>query len=427
MPSLLSQWHFILPLVLIMLLGTILIRCLPFKVLRYGLYTGLHLLGLLQLFCIERKQAFAQYMDYEELYFNPQVLQTISLSSWGWLICQWFGLLLLVYWVAGKAKKVMTHYPSFDVVKPQWVWLVLFGVSVLLAPDIYRNSLVSIRNTLANLWVDDDHSTVYANSYQPLNGIFAASQLGSDYSIIAHASGGFIRTTVKGDREAVRYSNSVNGAEQSIADGKKLIELDFLSTSDGELIAGHDWPRVKAFLGYQGQHDRKLQNNSPLTYAQFTSLRESSEIKPLDIKQANALFEKDKSLILVTDKTQDYPKLVEGFHFPERLIVECFSLYQCKRAHRYGIVNTALNIRLDNPEILDYLRRNHISMVTFRGVETQDTQLFERAKAMLNAGVVTLVYTHADDVTYLQQHIGVTASAVYSDFFSLQSQTLITP
>jgi glycerophosphoryl diester phosphodiesterase len=405
---------------------------LAINAMRIGLLVIIALMTAMQLYAIATKRAFLHYRDVEELYLNPasllEVLSAMESALGIGLLLLW---LLLLVCASLAADKWHTHCKR----RPLLQISLLVGLSVLLVQEAYRNSYVIVRNSVNNLLIVDDFSQVYPSTVPISAQLFFPSQLGHDYSVIAHAGGGVIRVDAKGQRERLIYTNSYQAVEASISDGKKLIELDLLTTSDGELIAGHDWPRVKALLGYRGISSRYEHDSRPLSFAEFSQLRQHSDIKPLDLVQINQIFKANPELILVTDKTDNFPKLVQGFSFPERLIVECFSLFQCQRAKRYGIVNTALNIHLDNDDIVDYLQRNQVTMVTFRGVNLTDSEAqlplslqplpFRRAKAIYDAKIVSLVYTSGDDLAYLQQHIGVTASTIYTDFFSLTRQTLL--
>ena len=53
---------------------------------------------------------------------------------------------------------------------------------------------------------------------------------------IAHAGGGF---------KDITYSNSKESVIKSIEKGFKYIELDLLETSDGFIVAAHDWKTFK--------------------------------------------------------------------------------------------------------------------------------------------------------------------------------------
>jgi glycerophosphoryl diester phosphodiesterase len=66
--------------------------------------------------------------------------------------------------------------------------------------------------------------------------------------IIAHAGGkidGFI------------YTNSLEALNSSYKKGCLLFELDIQETSDGKLIAVHDWEEFKKITNYQGEKNRR--------------------------------------------------------------------------------------------------------------------------------------------------------------------------
>lgn len=56
----------------------------------------------------------------------------------------------------------------------------------------------------------------------------------SSCSLIAHAGGGI---------DGVKYTNSKEALLQSIDTGYRLIEIDLLVSSDGEILGAHDWER----------------------------------------------------------------------------------------------------------------------------------------------------------------------------------------
>lgn len=65
-------------------------------------------------------------------------------------------------------------------------------------------------------------------------------------ALVAHAGGGL----QQGD-----YSNSREALDQSLANGFKLFELDFIWTSDGELAIGHDWTEEYRYWNRLGWGD----------------------------------------------------------------------------------------------------------------------------------------------------------------------------
>ncbi len=430
------------------LLAFSIVSCCKSIFLRRFLYLLAGVFVAFQLFVIELKGDFAGYIDYEELYLSGGAASSpiASLSSTSWLHILSAALLLSVLLALflklfGQVKGVNYRKVNLQVLLVMSLALISFVSSITL----YRYTYVVVRTLVENTQVTDDWSQTYelrvnSKSDRTVLSALSDSQFGSDYSVIAHATGGNLSfrsgVALDGDgtsvdegavrEQSIKYTNSLQALNYSIQDGKKLIEVDFLTTSDGVLIGGHDWPRVKAIIGYNGEYDRKKQDSKPLSFAEFERLRANSDIKPLDIKLINEIFKANENLVLITDKTHDYPNLVKHYDFPDRLIVECFNLFQCKRAQKYGIKNVALNVYMKNRDLVNYLVRNQIRFVTYRGVTEQDAVGYANAVVINRAGIVTLVYTSADNLDYMRENIGVTASAIYTDYFSLERGELVT-
>lgn len=128
--------------------------------------------------------------------------------------------------------------------------------------------------------------------------------------LIAHAGGGV----------DVPYSNSKEALEKSIADGFRYIEFDLIFTADSVLVAAHDWDLFNVQTGYAHKKD-----TAP-TFADFSSRRIMGRYTPLSAADINAVFEKDTTIYLVTDKISS-PALL-GRNFPrikQRMLVEAFT------------------------------------------------------------------------------------------------------
>ncbi len=255
---------------------------------------------------------------------------------------------------------------------------------------------------------------------------------GDDYSIIAHAGGGII------DRDKhFAYTNSLEALKEAIADGKKLLEIDLLITNDNIIVGGHDWHYLRQQLAFsdianskeQGkqktEEEKENKNESPLSYAEFKSLTIQGKYTPVDMSDLNQLFSEHDDLILVTDKIDDYELLLNQFKHHDRLIVECFTPESCLQAKAAGIRHTAyaLNIRKTkqvNDFVLNYSK--DISMVTFnaRSLERKATAK-KNAACLMKRGIINLVYSSNDD-EFLKNHIGVHASAVYTDYWSVSQK-----
>ena len=140
---------------------------------------------------------------------------------------------------------------------------------------------------------------------------------------IAHA-GGVIDSCV--------YTNSLEALKHSVEKGYKFIELDFAFTSDSVLVAAHSWEKFNAITGCGHLGD------SVPAYDDFKSRKIHDRYTPISAKEANAFFERNTGVFLVTDKVSN-PDILRVY-FPglkERMVVEAFSYshYEQLRSEGY--------------------------------------------------------------------------------------------
>ncbi len=129
--------------------------------------------------------------------------------------------------------------------------------------------------------------------------------------LIAHAGGeidGFV------------YTNSLEAVEKSIADGYKYIEIDLSVTADSVVVAAHDWESFNEYTGFAHRGD------TVPVLADFKARRLHGVYTPLTAAEVNEIFEKDTTLVLVTDKISSPEILARNFPaLKERMVVEAFS------------------------------------------------------------------------------------------------------
>jgi glycerophosphoryl diester phosphodiesterase len=116
------------------------------------------------------------------------------------------------------------------------------------------------------------------------------------------------------------YTNALDALDFSYKQGARLFELDFIETSDGKLVAAHDWKHYKTITNYSGSVD-----DVPLSEAEFLSQRIYGKFTPLHMGRINTRFAQHEDAILITDKINDPKKLAEHFVFTDRVIMELFS------------------------------------------------------------------------------------------------------
>ncbi len=168
---------------------------------------------------------------------------------------------------------------------------------------------------------------------------------------IAHAGG---------EIENIKYTNSLEALDNSYSKGFRLFELDIIETSDGKLVAAHDWEHWAAITKYEG--------DLPASSVDFLSHKLHGKFTPLDITTINNWFIEHPEAILVTDKINEPRKFAAQFVDKERLMMELFSLDAIKEGLAVGIRsampsdNVVSNLPGDRVELLKKMGVSHIAI-----------------------------------------------------------------
>ena len=137
---------------------------------------------------------------------------------------------------------------------------------------------------------------------------------------IAHAGG-----EIKG----VKSTNSKHALDENYKKGFRNFELDIIETSDGKLVAAHDWNMWARFTDYTG--------SLPPTHAQFMKQKIYGDYTTLDMDGINTWFKNHPDATLITDKVNDPIAFADAFIDKDRLIMELFSVMAVEKASEYGI------------------------------------------------------------------------------------------
>lgn len=184
-------------------------------------------------------------------------------------------------------------------------------------------------------------------------------------------------------------------------------------TTDGHIIGCHDW---KYFKSLTNMHDN---TDNPLSLADVHNLRINGKYTVLTGHEISDIMKNNKNFILVTDKIKDYALLLKEIPYPDRIIVEVFSVEDYLSALKSGIKYPAYCI---------WTERELITARTFNfPIVTMGAYFFNKGdivsiKKLHDAGI-TILFFHAgfpdgDEATFLQQHLGTTISKVYTDTWS---------
>jgi glycerophosphoryl diester phosphodiesterase len=144
---------------------------------------------------------------------------------------------------------------------------------------------------------------------------------------IAHAGGQI---------DGLRYTNSLEALELAYKNGLRLFEFDLVHTSDGRLVAAHDWDRWRDATGSE---------ISVPSHQQFKENLLHEKYRTLDLSDLERWFARRTDSYLVTDKVMDFEALLDGFSFRDRLIVEVFSVDEYHRALDEGVNYPMLSLR----------------------------------------------------------------------------------
>ena len=208
------------------------------------------------------------------------------------------------------------------------------------------------------------------------------------------------------------YTDSLEAVVSSISRGYRMIELDLLVTTDGFLVAAHDW---KSFRQRTGRSPEAI-TDQPLSLAEFRSKAIDGRYTPLDEVAIRRLFRKHRDLILVTDMIRDFPRLVRALPFQERVIVEVFSPQDVSSAKASGVVNPMLSINNLEASLGMVLgqpvRHVALSINSLRRCPGA-------ARKIVESGRRVFLFT-TDDATLMARHVGTHVSAFYSDYWHVR-------
>lgn len=192
---------------------------------------------------------------------------------------------------------------------------------------------------------------------------------------IAHAGG---------EVNGIKSTNSKNALDENYKKGFRIFELDIIETSDGKLVAAHDWNMWARFTDYTG--------TLPPTHAQFMKQKIYGDYITMDMEGINAWFKKHPDATLVTDKVNDPIAFAEAFIDNDRLIMELFSVMAVEKASEHGIhaMMSQEPLMAIKDDKTNFLKVNNVKYVALsRRIITSQKKLMLQLK---EAGIKVYVY-----------------------------------
>ncbi|KKN29672.1 hypothetical protein LCGC14_0841780, partial [marine sediment metagenome] len=199
--------------------------------------------------------------------------------------------------------------------------------------------------------------------------------------------------------------------DENYKKGFRLFELDIIETSDGKLVAAHDWKMWARFTDYTG--------TLPPTLAEFKKHKIYGDYETLDVEGVNDWFAAHPDATLITDKVNDPIAFAKGFVDSKRLIMELFSLLAIEEASQNGI-NTIISqepLLAIKGDKLTYLAVNNIKYVAVsRRIIASNTKLLLQLR---DQGIKVYVYNvnfdSGKDENYVQENEIGLVYGMYAD------------
>lgn len=224
---------------------------------------------------------------------------------------------------------------------------------------------------------------------------------------IAHALGSIDGNT---------YTNSREAMIRSIEKGYKYIEVDIDSTSDGIMIASHDWARFNSITNCGHLKD------TVVSYEEFSKRKIYGKYTPVTIKEVVDTMMNHPEISIVTDKVSD-PEIIERLFsgMKERVYVECFSESDYFELKERGYHTMFSLYYADNSfsYIIQNLLKGKGRIDFFTTSTYQNFNEFKKFRCLFPFQVA--MFTINDD-EFLDEHINE-IDFFYSDFYDPSTNT----
>lgn len=221
--------------------------------------------------------------------------------------------------------------------------------------------------------------------------------------LIAHAGGAIY---------GFKLTNSLEALEECYSNGFELIEMDFEWTSDGEVVAIHDWgPMVKRLF---------MMEERVLSLEEFKKSKVFMDLTLLEFKEVIEWFEEKGDVFLVTDTKGDNRRLltyiVENHKKSQDIIIpQVYNFEEYHLAKDMGFKNIILTLYRSNytdEEIVEFAKENELFAITMpieRGYSSLPMKLKE-------IGVFTYVHT-INELYVFEELYENGVSGIYTDYF----------
>lgn len=203
-----------------------------------------------------------------------------------------------------------------------------------------------------------------------------------------------------GEVNGIKSTNSKDALNQNYKKGFRIFELDIIETSDGHLVAAHDWDMWARFTDYTG--------TLPPTHAQFVTQKIYGDYSTLDMEGINTWFEQHPDASLVTDKVTDPISFADAFIDKDRLIMQLYSVMAIEKASEHGIhtmITQEALLELKDDKI-NFLKVNNVVYVGLsrKIIKSQKKLILQLKDEGIKVYVYNVNYDLGKDEAYVQEN-----------------------
>lgn len=245
-----------------------------------------------------------------------------------------------------------------------------------------------------NISFEKENENLFISSNENLSNNFTIKPL-----LIPHGGGNI---------HNIPITNSLEAINNSIKNGSKLIELDFLKTADNKFVLGHDWSvTYRIFKNGYGMttYEQYIKKNSDL----FTPIGMDGLVKILD---------DNKDLSIVTDIVGDNKEFLEHLFlnynsYMNQFKVQVYSIDEYHFAKSLGfkdIIYSMYQVYLTDNEIFSFAKNNDVFAITMG----ESRAISGLAKRLSDINVMTYVHT-VNDLDLINKYMKLGVVGFYTD------------
>jgi len=224
--------------------------------------------------------------------------------------------------------------------------------------------------------------------------------------LVAHAGGAVNKKT---------YTNSLEALNANYAKGFRFFEMDFSWTSDGEMVAIHDWEAAfrKKFIVPE---EIKIP-----TKTQFLALKTTSGLTPLSLEGVLTWAREKGDAFIITDvkdgNIKALRKIRQDFGGIQKFIIpQVYSYSEYDEANRLGypyIILTLYRMRINFDDVVEFSRQKSPFAVTM------PWQVAQAGLSYYLDQNNTKVYAHTvNDIELYDSLKKIGVHGIYTDFIS---------